>query len=225
MTSAAFEMDPSRLDSAAPTEMSVLSGALLDLAAPDWQAVAPTDIAHALSVLPRWNGMRRRQISVLEHSLAVWAAAPPALKLEALLHDAHEAYTGDITRPMQRAIAFHAPDGARAIKRIQHRLDVAIARRVITDSGASVGLIELEAEILAESMRDGPLLAVDDRVLRAEFAEDQPEAVEAWERETWDREYRRRGAVAAWLAAVPFECLKRYARESTEPSRTGEEKP
>jgi len=212
-------MAPVLLGGASPTQLRVLSGALLDLAAPDWELISLADIAHALSVLPRWNGMRRRQISVLEHSLSVWQAAPQGLKLEALLHDAHEAYTGDITRPMQLAIAWLAPDGARAIKRIQHRLDVAIARRVLFDGAPPWTVVELEAEILAESMRDGPLLAVDDQVLRAEFGDDELENAKK-------PDGYRNFIVDFWLAAVPEECRKRYgAAESAEPRQTQEESP
>jgi len=221
-------MAPVLLGSASPTQLRVLSGALLDLAAPDWELISLQDIAHALSVLPRWNGMRRRQISVLEHSLSVWRAAPQGLKLEALLHDAHEAYTGDITRPMKRAIAWLAPDGARAIKRIQHRLDVAIARRVLFDAAPPGTVVELEAEILAESMRDGPLLAVDDQVLRAEFGEDGPPHTVDLEadQKAKDPEGYREFIIDLWLAVVPEECRKRYgAAESAEPRQTQEESP
>jgi len=66
------------------------------------------DIAHHLSRICRWNGATRRHYSVAEHSyaLALHFRLQGNLELArwALLHDAAEAYTGDIVRPLKRAI-------------------------------------------------------------------------------------------------------------------------
>lgn len=59
------------------------------------------DIAHALAHQRRFLGHSSKPISVLQHSLAVGALAPGKFKLEALLHDAAEAYTGDIPTPLK----------------------------------------------------------------------------------------------------------------------------
>lgn len=71
---------------------------------------APTieDIALSLSRMPRFGGHSRLPWTVIEHSLFVErmarAATGPereALRLHALLHDAHEALTGDIPSPFK----------------------------------------------------------------------------------------------------------------------------
>lgn len=51
------------------------------------------DIAWALSQECRLGGSCCRHYSVAEHSLFVVELVPPELKFQALMHDAHEAYT------------------------------------------------------------------------------------------------------------------------------------
>jgi len=67
------------------------------------------DIAHALAQINRYTGHTSRPYSVAEHSLLVAdiareAGATPMLELAALLHDAHEAYTGDVSSPVKWAL-------------------------------------------------------------------------------------------------------------------------
>ena len=67
------------------------------------------DIAHHLAQINRFNGAASRPYSVAEHSLLVerigaQRGASPGLRLALLMHDAHEAYTGDQTSPSKDAI-------------------------------------------------------------------------------------------------------------------------
>lgn len=73
--------------------------------------IALPDIAHALSLINRFNGHTVRPYSVAEHSLLVADIAErelgitsPHVLLAALLHDAHEAYTGDMVTPMKQLL-------------------------------------------------------------------------------------------------------------------------
>jgi hypothetical protein len=65
------------------------------------------DIAHALSLICRYGGHCREFYSVAQHSVivakALWMEFPkaPGLVLHALLHDAGEAYLGDVVRPLK----------------------------------------------------------------------------------------------------------------------------
>lgn len=77
------------------------------------------DIAHALAQINRFNGHTTRPYSVAEHSLLVTdiaasRGASRAVQLACLLHDAHEAYVGDMHSPAKWAlgvawIGFEAP--------------------------------------------------------------------------------------------------------------------
>jgi hypothetical protein len=82
-------------------------GRALDLLDPRPDDVDLTEIGRSISHLCRYNGCVRRFYSVAEHSVLVsrWLAAEypnlPELRVAGLLHDAAEAYTGDITWPVQ----------------------------------------------------------------------------------------------------------------------------
>jgi hypothetical protein len=64
------------------------------------------DIAHHLSLINRFNGASRHAINVASHSLFVallCAQHPVKVQMQALFHDASEAYLGDVTKWVKRA--------------------------------------------------------------------------------------------------------------------------
>ena len=63
--------------------------------------VSIEDIAHGLAYQCRFNGQTREFYSVAQHSLIVASLVPPHLRLAALLHDAAEAYLGDMVKPLK----------------------------------------------------------------------------------------------------------------------------
>lgn len=60
------------------------------------------DIAHALSLVNRFNGHTRWPMSVAQHSLLVTCLVDESYQMTALLHDASEAYLGGLTAPVKR---------------------------------------------------------------------------------------------------------------------------
>jgi hypothetical protein len=80
-----------------------------DFASPQIGDVHIRDVAHALATLPRFNGHPDERYSVGQHSLLVHhivcdELGRPDLARAALLHDASEAFTGDIIRPLKRLL-------------------------------------------------------------------------------------------------------------------------
>lgn len=80
------------------------SGKAIDLLAPKPEQIDFNDIAHALSRIQRFTGHTKEPYNVADHCLHVAELLPPPIRIHGLLHDAAEAYTGDISSPMKWAI-------------------------------------------------------------------------------------------------------------------------
>jgi 5'-deoxynucleotidase YfbR-like HD superfamily hydrolase len=81
-------------------------------------------IAHHLSLQCRYNGAISKFYSVAEHSVYVSRLCKPEDALEGLLHDASEAYIGDLTRPLKRMSSLGDP-----FKAIELELEKVISKR------------------------------------------------------------------------------------------------
>ncbi len=62
------------------------------------------DIAHALSNLCRYTGHLDEFFSVAEHSVLVSRLVKPCIRQHALMHDAAEAYVGDMNTHLKQAM-------------------------------------------------------------------------------------------------------------------------
>jgi hypothetical protein len=80
------------------------SGATLDFRNPRSSDFTIDDIAHGLSNICRYAGQCNYFYSVAEHSLFVSEMAAPTLKLVALMHDAAEAFVGDVSAPLKQLL-------------------------------------------------------------------------------------------------------------------------
>lgn len=68
---------------------------------PEPADIDPVDIAHSLGMICRYGGHASRFYSVAEHCVLLSRAVAPQYALWALLHDATEAYVGDMIRPLK----------------------------------------------------------------------------------------------------------------------------
>jgi hypothetical protein len=80
------------------------TGRLVDLANPAVAQIDMRDIAHALANINRFTGHTSRPYSVAEHCVRGSYVIAPRLALEFLLHDATEAYVGDVSKPLKSLI-------------------------------------------------------------------------------------------------------------------------
>ena len=81
------------------------SGRAVDLLEPTPRSIEIEDIAYALAHTPRFAGAASEFYSVAQHSVTLSRVAPTiALARAALLHDASEAYLGDVASPLKRLL-------------------------------------------------------------------------------------------------------------------------
>lgn len=132
------------------------SGKHFDLIDPQPSMINVLDIAHALSNCCRYAGHCRYYYSVAQHSVLASQIVPPEFALEALLHDASEAYIGDVTRPLKHLL----PD----YRAIEHKVEAAIR--------SAFGLPE--AQSYPVTIADRIMLATERRDLMPEDAAEWP---------------------------------------------------
>lgn len=102
------------------------SGRCYPLLAPDPEDVVLDDIAYALASMPRFTGHAQRSAwgfgyTIAQHSVHVSELVPAEDAFAGLMHDAAEAYVGDMSSPLKRCL----PDFA-LVERLSY---LAIARR------------------------------------------------------------------------------------------------
>jgi hypothetical protein len=101
--------------------IQTVSGRKFPLLEIDPEAINIEDIAHALSMLCRFNAQCLKFYSVAEHSVHVSYEIAPHLALLGLMHDAAEAYLGDVPSPLKGEL--------RDFKIIEQRLILAIGEK------------------------------------------------------------------------------------------------
>ena len=79
--------------------MMTFTGIQFFIADPDPEAIRVVDVAHALSMICRFGGHVSEFYSVAQHSVLASEWCDPRLAAEVLIHDAAEAYVGDVIYP------------------------------------------------------------------------------------------------------------------------------
>ena len=105
------------------------AGFEFDLSDPQPDMICLEDIAFSLAQQPRFNGHSKFHYSVAQHSILVANLVPDFLKLPALFHDAHEAYIGDLVRPLIGYVEVECPEFKKVFCSLRAKIDAAVVER------------------------------------------------------------------------------------------------
>ncbi len=103
--SVACKEDPDVLDYLVDPQgpwMTTFAGKRFYPTKPRVEDVCIEDISHALANTCRWNGHTTTFYSVAQHAVLTSCLADRPYRMAMLLHDAAEAYMGDMVRPLKR---------------------------------------------------------------------------------------------------------------------------
>jgi 5'-deoxynucleotidase YfbR-like HD superfamily hydrolase len=122
------------------------SGRYINFVTPDPNVFCIQDIAHALSHTCRFGGHTRSFYSVAQHSVLVSYLVPENDQFAALMHDAAEAYVGDVPTPLKQLLPEY--------KVIEKRIEACLFERFGLYDGMPVSVKKADLIMLATEQRD-----------------------------------------------------------------------
>lgn len=127
-------------------DIMLVTGRYFDFMVPEQCDFDIVDIAHALANLCRFTGHTRRFYSVAQHSILASHCVPRSLAKEALLHDAPEAFIGDVSRPLKQLLPQY--------KEIERRVEAVVRLKFQLPEHESPMVKHADLVMLATEKRD-----------------------------------------------------------------------
>lgn len=159
------------------------SGAYFDFISPNPATIDIVDIAHGLANTCRFGGHTRHFYSVAQHSVLASHLVPAQDALWALLHDAAEAYVGDVPRPLKQLL----PD----YRAIEKRVETAVLAKFGLTGPMPPSVQAADLVLLATEQRD-LMPAHDDEWALIADVEPMRETIEPWDAMRSYREFMSR---------------------------------
>lgn len=103
------------------SHITTYSGLEYNILEPKLETVNIYDIAHALANSCRYNGHCNQFYSIAEHCVHVSYQVPEKDALAGLLHDASEAYVGDMVKPLKKFMNYFKEIEDKNVNIIYHR--------------------------------------------------------------------------------------------------------
>ncbi|GEA08518.1 hypothetical protein KUL42_32790 [Alteromonas sp. KUL42] len=129
-----------------PARVQLYSGKVFDYANIQNMHFDIEDIAHSLSMICRFNGHTKHFYSVAQHSVLVSELVPEEHALAALLHDAAEAYCGDIVSPLKQLLPVY--------QTIHDNIEQSLFKSVGVQWPAPACVKDADLKMLATEVRD-----------------------------------------------------------------------
>ena len=134
------------------TWIQTISGKKFSLVDPQPEDVCIEDVVAALTHIARFGGHARQFYSVAQHSVHVSDILPEEHRFAGLLHDAPEAYYGDITRPLKGVLREISVEGL--LDGLLNRIDRVVALALGFAWPLHPDVHEADGKLLASEARD-----------------------------------------------------------------------
>ena len=122
------------------------SGNYFDFLAPEQSTFTINDIAHGLAHICRFGGQCSRFYSVAQHSVIASKEVPGPDAYAALMHDAAEAFVGDMAKPLK--------DLCPEYREVEKRVEAAVFHRFHVQMPLPPSVKEIDTVMLATEQRE-----------------------------------------------------------------------